>query len=190
MQLKVVYILFVLLSVEEMERLDWSERVRIIMGIAYCLQYLHHDLSPPMIHSSLASNMIFLTDDFAAKVLTCFFSLFFCLFSLYVSLEVTHLFIPLFIQMAVVTFRDIVSPTETIGDSKKPQVSSQGNLESNVFDFGKLLLEIISGKLPYFEEQGTLVNWVSLKHVSSEINQSPCDFKCTFVIIPYSYMYV
>lgn len=74
MQLKVVYILFVLLSVEEMERLDWSERVRIIMGIAYCLQYLHHDLSPPMIHSSLASNMIFLTDDFAAKVLT-FFSL-------------------------------------------------------------------------------------------------------------------
>ncbi|KAH1217870.1 hypothetical protein AAZX31_13G211100 [Glycine max] len=117
------------LHVEEMERLDWSERVRIIMGIAYCLQYLHHDLSPPMIHSSLASNMIFLTDDFAAK-------------------------------MAVVTFRDIVSPTETIGDSKKPQVSSQGNLESNVFDFGKLLLEIISGKLPYFEEQGTLVNWV------------------------------
>ena len=32
--------------------------------------------------------------------------------------------------------------------------------ESNVYSFGVLLLEIISGKLPYSEEQGPLVNWV------------------------------
>eukprot|EP00256_Glycine_max_P055780 XP_014623054.1 protein MALE DISCOVERER 2 [Glycine max] len=117
------------LHVEEVERLDWSRRVRIIMGIAYCLQYMHHDLNPPVIHSNLASNMIFLTDDFAAKT-------------------------------AEVTFRNIVSPTKTTCDSKKSQVSSWNNLETNVFDFGKLLLEIISGKLPYSEEQGNLVNWV------------------------------
>lgn len=32
--------------------------------------------------------------------------------------------------------------------------------KTNVYDFGELLLEIISGKLPYSEEQGTLVNLV------------------------------
>lgn len=33
--------------------------------------------------------------------------------------------------------------------------------ESNVYNFGVLLLEIISGKLPYDEKEGSLVNWVT-----------------------------
>lgn len=33
--------------------------------------------------------------------------------------------------------------------------------ETNIYSFGILLLEIISGKLPFSEEQGHLVNWVS-----------------------------
>jgi hypothetical protein len=55
-------------SVEEMEHLDWNTRLRIIMGVAYCLQYMHHDLNPPIVHSKLCSRAIFLTDDYAAKV--------------------------------------------------------------------------------------------------------------------------
>ena len=55
-------------SVEEMEHLDWNTRLRIIMGVAYCLQYMHHDLNPPIVHSKLSSRAIFLTDDYAAKV--------------------------------------------------------------------------------------------------------------------------
>lgn len=35
--------------------------------------------------------------------------------------------------------------------------------ETNVYSFGILLLEIISGKLPYSQEQGHLVNWVSCR---------------------------
>ncbi|TKY71850.1 LRR receptor serine/threonine-protein kinase [Spatholobus suberectus] len=123
-------ILFEHLHVKEMERLDWSERVRIIMGIAYCLQYMHHDLNPPVPQGNLTSNMIFLTDDFAAKI-------------------------------AEVTFRNIVSPAKTISDSKKFEVSSQDGIETNVYDFGMLLLEIISGKLPFSEEQGNPLNLVT-----------------------------
>ncbi|KAK7302951.1 hypothetical protein RJT34_13848 [Clitoria ternatea] len=116
------------LHVQEMERLDWSERTRIIMGIAYCLQYMHHDLSPPLAHYNLSSNMIFLTDDFAAKA-------------------------------AEVTFRDIVSSSKIVrGDSKKPKLF-ETDFQKNVYDFGVLLLEIISGKLCDDEEQGNLVNW-------------------------------
>jgi hypothetical protein len=38
------------------------------MGTAYCLQYMHHDLNPPIAHSNLNSTAIYLTDDYAAKV--------------------------------------------------------------------------------------------------------------------------
>ncbi|ESW20030.1 hypothetical protein PHAVU_006G175100 [Phaseolus vulgaris] len=114
------------LHVDEMERLDWSVRIKIIMGIAYCLQYMHHDLNPPMAQGELLSSMICLTDDFAAKV-------------------------------AEVTFRKIVSPEESVCDSKKSDVF-EDDIETNVYDFGMLLLEIISGKLPYSEKHGNLVD--------------------------------
>lgn len=45
--------LFEHLHVKEDEHLDWNARTRIIMGIAYCLQYMHHDLNPPVFHSNL-----------------------------------------------------------------------------------------------------------------------------------------
>ena len=51
-----------------MEHLDWNARIRVIMGTAYCLQYMHHDLNPPVAHSNLNSGAIYLTDDYAAKV--------------------------------------------------------------------------------------------------------------------------
>ncbi|KAJ0836697.1 putative protein kinase RLK-Pelle-LRR-VI-2 family [Helianthus annuus] len=50
-----------------LEHLDWRSRIRIIMGVAYCLQCMH-DLNPPVAHMHLDSNMIYLTDDYAAKV--------------------------------------------------------------------------------------------------------------------------
>lgn len=55
-------------SVKEVEHLDWNARIRVIMGTAYCLQYMHHDLNPPVAHSNLNSGAIYLTDDYAAKV--------------------------------------------------------------------------------------------------------------------------
>lgn len=60
---------FFAVPVEEADHLDWSARMRTIMGTAYCLQYMH-DLNPPVPHSNLNSKAIFLTDDYAAKV--CF----------------------------------------------------------------------------------------------------------------------
>lgn len=64
------YLFSVFVSVKEVENLDWNARMRIVMGSAYCLQYMH-DLNPPVAHSNLVSRAIFVTDDNAAKV--CFF---------------------------------------------------------------------------------------------------------------------
>lgn len=55
-------------SVKEVEHLDWNARVRIIMGVAYCLEHMHHVLNPPLVHPHLHSSSILLTEDCAAKV--------------------------------------------------------------------------------------------------------------------------
>ncbi|XP_058749605.1 protein MALE DISCOVERER 2-like [Vicia villosa] len=122
--------LFEYLHVKDVERLEWSERIRIIMGTAYCLSYMH-GLNPPVSHTKVASNLIMLSDDYAAK-------------------------------LAEITFRTIVdSPRTTRGDSSKKAEMQRAAFDTNVYDFGILLLEIISGKLPHSEEQGNLVNWAS-----------------------------
>lgn len=50
-------------------------------------------------------------------------------------------------------------------DKEYSELPPSADPETNIYNFGILLLEMISGKLPYSEEQGPLVNWVSLKLV-------------------------
>ncbi|KAI4983791.1 hypothetical protein ZWY2020_025657 [Hordeum vulgare] len=59
--------LFEHLHVREAENLEWMARLRISMGIAYCLEQMHK-LNPPVVPWSFSSTTIYLTDDFAAKV--------------------------------------------------------------------------------------------------------------------------
>lgn len=134
--------LFEHLHVEEVEHLDWSARMRVIMGTAYCLQYMHHDLNPPVAHSNLNSAAILLTDDFAAKLSEISFG------------------------------KNVLTPANTTGgESHKSELPPPADPETDVYNFGVLLLEIISGKLPYSEEQGHLVNFAAehLKDMQSII---------------------
>lgn len=125
--------LFEHLHVKEVEHLDWNARMRIIMGTAYCLQYMHHDLNPPVPHSNLNSHAIYLTDDYAAKIA-----------------EISFL-------------TDVAVKSKTTGEdeSEHSELPPLADTETNVYSFGILLLEIISGKLPYSEEQGSLLNWAA-----------------------------
>ncbi|KAJ6893676.1 protein MALE DISCOVERER 2 isoform X1 [Populus alba x Populus x berolinensis] len=122
--------LFEHLHVEEMEHLDWNTRLRIIMGVAYCLQYMHHDLNPPIVHSKLCSRAIFLTDDYAAKI-------------------------------AEICFLPQATSNSKISGEMEDSLPPHVDLETNVYCFGVLLLEVISGKLSYSEEQGHLENWAA-----------------------------
>ncbi|PIN18837.1 Serine/threonine protein kinase [Handroanthus impetiginosus] len=121
--------LFEHMHVKELEHLDWSARMRIIMGTAYCLQHMH-DLSPPAALVKLTTKEIYLTDDYAAKV------------------------------------ADVSFWTELIVKSKNPtenvsEHSEVGDVETNIYSFGMLLLEVISGRLPNSEEQGNILNWAA-----------------------------
>lgn len=59
--------LFEHIHIKEAEHLDWTTRLRIAMGVAYCLEHMHQ-LSPPLAHRNLTSSSIYLTEDYAAKV--------------------------------------------------------------------------------------------------------------------------
>ncbi|KAJ9567143.1 hypothetical protein OSB04_003109 [Centaurea solstitialis] len=122
------------LHVEELEHLDWSSRMRIIMGTAYCLEYMH-ELNPPVPHSNLNANLIRLTDDYAPKVAEMSF------------------------------WKDFVSKAKVSSaaeaESEHSELPPLIDTETNVYCFGMLMIEIISGKLPYSDQQGPLGAWAA-----------------------------
>ncbi|KAK8573006.1 hypothetical protein V6N12_029046 [Hibiscus sabdariffa] len=123
--------LFEHLHVKEMEHLDWNARMRIIMGVAYCLQYMHHELNPPLAHPNLTSSSIYLADDYAAK-------------------------------LGEIGCLPPALKSKALGDAESEpsaELPPLVDLEANVYNFGVLLLETISGKLPYSEGQGPIEIW-------------------------------
>lgn len=116
--------LFEHLHVKETENLDWAARMRIAMGVAYCLDHMHQ-LNPPVILKTLNSSTIYLTDDYASKV------------------------------------GDIRFWNETNETKPEPASDSSSSTESIVYKFGILMLEILSGRLPFSEEDGQPEPWLS-----------------------------
>ena len=92
--------------VQESEHLDWGMRMRIAIGMAYCLDYMHQ-LTPPVSHKNLNSSSVNLTEDYAAKI----------------------------------------SDFGLCNDSS--MANTQPTPESNVYSFGVVLFEMITGKIPY-----------------------------------------
>lgn len=89
-------------------------RLRIAMGLAYCLDHMHQ-LNPPIAHTNLVSSSLQLTEDYAVKVSDFSFG----------SPETE------------------TSINNTIIDTH----ISVLNPEDNVYSFGLLLFEMITGKL-------------------------------------------
>lgn len=58
----------VLMSDGEAALVSWARRMKIVIGIARGLKYLHMELDPPFTISELSSNAIYLTEDFTPKV--------------------------------------------------------------------------------------------------------------------------
>ncbi|KAL6533092.1 hypothetical protein OROMI_027204 [Orobanche minor] len=107
--------LFEHIHIREAEHLDWLMRIRIAMGIAYCLDHMHQ-LSPPFAHRNLSSSSIYLTEDYASKL------------------------------------SDFVSWDEADSQSDPP---------SNVYSFGVVLFEMVTGRLPYTAGSGSFDDWAS-----------------------------
>ncbi|XP_052147287.1 protein MALE DISCOVERER 2-like isoform X1 [Oryza glaberrima] len=119
------------LHLKEFEHLDWAARMRIIMGVAYCLQYMHHDLNPPVAITDMRSDTIFMTDDYAAKIAD------------------------------VGIWKEVAIKAKTAKEDSSSRSECPPDIASNVYCFGTLLIEIISGKLPEADDQESMCNWAA-----------------------------
>ncbi|XP_077223807.1 putative LRR receptor-like serine/threonine-protein kinase At1g63430 isoform X2 [Tasmannia lanceolata] len=120
-------------------QLSWIRRMKIIIGIARGLKYLHTELHPPFTLSELNSSTIYLTEDFSPKLVD---------FERWKTVLAKSEKNPSFMNNAV-AIRGFLDSLE------RRNVDVQGNK----FAFGVLLLEIISGRPPYCKDRGCLVNW-------------------------------
>ncbi|KAI3883973.1 hypothetical protein MKX03_028609 [Papaver bracteatum] len=124
--------------------MDWSTRLKIALGSAKGLAYLHEDCHPKIIHRDIKAANILIDFKFEA-------------------------------QVADFGLAKIASDTNTHVSTRvmgtfgylAPEYASSGKLsdKSDVFSFGVMLLELITGRQPVDSNQSymddSLVDWVS-----------------------------
>ncbi|XP_062227759.1 proline-rich receptor-like protein kinase PERK1 [Phragmites australis] len=122
--------------------MDWPTRLRIALGSAKGLAYLHEDCHPKIIHRDIKASNILLDLRFEAKVADFGLAKFTSDANTHVSTRVMG------------TFGYLA-----------PEYASSGKLteKSDVFSFGVMLLELITGRRPVSSKQShmddSLVDW-------------------------------
>ncbi|XP_020079882.1 probable LRR receptor-like serine/threonine-protein kinase At1g63430 [Ananas comosus] len=123
----------------EGSQLSWIRRMKVAMGIAKGLRYLHTELQPPFTIAELNTNAVYITEDFTPKIVD--FERWKMIFSKYQK------------GSACVTnggsFRDFVDCLE----------QRHSDVQGNTYAFGVILLELISGRPPYCKDGGCLEDW-------------------------------
>ncbi|KAK7305446.1 hypothetical protein VNO77_43352 [Canavalia gladiata] len=122
--------LFEHLHIREAEQLDWGMRMRIAMGIAYCLEHLHQ-LTTPIVHMNLQSSSIYLTEDYAAKLSDLSF------------------------------WNDIIDTKKGSEATTQLLETTSSYIKANVYSFGVILFELITGRVPYAVDNGLLTDWAA-----------------------------
>lgn len=121
------------------EKLSWAVRYKIILGTAAGLRYLHENCQRRIIHRDIKADNILLTDDFEPQI--CDFGL-----AKWLPNEWTHHNIPKF---------------EGTFGYFAPEYFMHGIVDekTDVFSFGVLLLELITGHEALDQSQKSLVLW-------------------------------
>ncbi|XP_065016800.1 receptor-like protein kinase HSL1 [Musa acuminata AAA Group] len=134
--------------------LDWPTRLKIAMDAAEGLSYLHHDCVPPIVHRDVKSNNILLDGEFGAKVSD---------FGVAKAVEV--------IGKGPKSMSVIAGSCGYI--APEYAYTLRVNEKSDIYSFGVVILELVTGKLPVDPEYGEkdLVKWVSVAMEQKGVEQ-------------------
>ncbi|WOL08372.1 hypothetical protein Cni_G17125 [Canna indica] len=123
--------------------LDWPTRYKIALDAAEGFSYLHHDCVPPIVHRDVKSNNILLDGEFGAKVAD---------FGVAKAVEM--------IGKGPKTMSVIAGSCGYI--APEYAYTLRVNEKSDIYSFGVVILELVTGKLPVDPEYGEkdLVKWV------------------------------
>ncbi|XP_071692864.1 probable LRR receptor-like serine/threonine-protein kinase At1g63430 [Rutidosis leptorrhynchoides] len=127
------------LHYEEGCQLSWTRRMTIIIGIAKGLKYLHTEIEPVFTISELNSSAVYLTDDFSPKL---------------VDFESWKT-----ILMRSENNSSCISNEEAMCVQPSSLHARHLDIQGNIYAFGVLLLEIVSGRPTMCKEKGYLVDW-------------------------------
>ncbi|ONK71626.1 uncharacterized protein A4U43_C04F10640 [Asparagus officinalis] len=146
---------------ERSEQLDWDARLNIILGAAKGLAYLHHDCSPRIIHRDIKSSNILLDGNLEARVSD---------FGLAKLLEDEESHIT---TIVAGTFGYL---------APEYMQSGRATEKTDVYSFGVLVLEVMSGKRPtdssFIEKGLNIVGWLNFLVVENrqrEIIDPECE---------------
>ncbi|CAL9134810.1 unnamed protein product [Musa textilis] len=126
-------------------RLSWTARLKVALGAAKALEYLHEDCQPSLVHQNFGPANLLLNDELAVCVTECGLS------SLMSTNSVTQL----------------SGRMRAMYNYEAPEVNEYGKFtdRSDVYSFGVVMLELLTGRKPYdsarphYEQH--LVRWAS-----------------------------
>ncbi|KAL9670167.1 hypothetical protein QQ045_007718 [Rhodiola kirilowii] len=142
--------------------LDWPMRLKVAIGTAQGLAYLHHDCTPAILHRDIKSNNILLDGEFNPKLAD---------FGMAKSLN------------RVEQGKDAMSRVAGSFGYMAPEYAYTLKVteKSDVYSYGVVLLELIIGKRPndsFFGENKDIVKWASeALMTSSRLNAESYAFR-------------
>ncbi|KAG6638332.1 hypothetical protein I3843_10G027200 [Carya illinoinensis] len=142
--------------------LSWGLRLRIALGVARALDYLHTTLSPPVAHSNLKAANILLDEELMPRVCDCGLAILRPLTSNRVKIKASE--IALF---------------DTGYLAHEHGESGIDNTKTDIYAFGVLLLELLTGRKPFENsrprEEQSLVKWASSRLHDNESLEEMVD---------------
>ncbi|KAK2425223.1 putative LRR receptor serine/threonine-protein kinase [Trifolium repens] len=131
--------------------LSWNQRLQIAVDAAEGLEYLHHGCNPPIVHRDVKSKNILLDEKFQGKLAD------FGLSKIFPNEGDTHIF-------------TVVAGTIGYLDPEYNRLSRLKE-KSDVFSFGVVLLEIITGQPAIIktEEKIHIIQWINSMRLEREV---------------------